>query len=67
IVIAGGTEAAIHPLPIVAFGNMMAMSKNNEDPQGASRPFDVDRNGFVLGEGAGVIVLESAEHARRRG
>ncbi|WP_431981692.1 beta-ketoacyl-[acyl-carrier-protein] synthase family protein [Streptomyces qinglanensis] len=67
IVVAGGTEAAIHPLPIVAFGNMMAMSKNNENPQGASRPFDVDRNGFVLGEGAGVIVLESAEHARRRG
>ncbi|MFF7416708.1 beta-ketoacyl-[acyl-carrier-protein] synthase family protein [Streptomyces smyrnaeus] len=67
IVVAGGTEAAIHPLPIAAFGNMMAMSKNNEDPRGASRPFDVDRNGFVLGEGAGVIVLESAEHARRRG
>ncbi|GEB51065.1 MULTISPECIES: beta-ketoacyl-[acyl-carrier-protein] synthase family protein [Streptomyces] len=67
VVIAGGTEAAIHPLPIAAFANMMAMSKNNEDPQGASRPFDVDRNGFVLGEGAGVIVLESAEHARERG
>lgn len=67
VVVAGGTEAAIHPLPIVAFGNMMAMSKDNDDPQGASRPFDVDRNGFVLGEGAGVIVLESEEHARRRG
>ncbi|MGW5119827.1 beta-ketoacyl-[acyl-carrier-protein] synthase family protein [Streptomyces noursei] len=67
IVVAGGTEAAIHPLPIAAFGNMMAMSKNNDDPQGASRPFDSDRNGFVLGEGAGVIVLESAEHAARRG
>ncbi|WP_069811589.1 beta-ketoacyl-[acyl-carrier-protein] synthase family protein [Streptomyces sp. TP-A0874] len=67
VVVAGGTEAAIHPLPIAAFGNMMAMSKNNDDPQGASRPFDVDRNGFVLGEGAGVIVLESAEHAARRG
>ncbi|UZJ31539.1 beta-ketoacyl-[acyl-carrier-protein] synthase family protein [Streptomyces endophytica] len=67
IVVAGGTEAAIHPLPIAAFGNMMAMSKNNEDPQGASRPFDVARNGFVLGEGAGVIVLESAEHAAKRG
>ncbi|MFE4666691.1 beta-ketoacyl-[acyl-carrier-protein] synthase family protein [Streptomyces sp. NPDC056716] len=67
VVIAGGTEAAIHPLPIAAFGNMMAMSKNNENPQGASRPYDVDRDGFVLGEGAGVIVLESAEHAAKRG
>ncbi|MFE0099983.1 beta-ketoacyl-ACP synthase II [Streptomyces sp. NPDC059009] len=67
VVVAGGTEAAIHPLPIVAFGNMMAMSKNNDDPQGASRPYDVDRNGFVLGEGAGVIVLESEEHAKARG
>jgi 3-oxoacyl-[acyl-carrier-protein] synthase II len=67
IVVAGGTEAAIHPLPIAAFGNMMAMSKNNDDPQGASRPYDVARDGFVLGEGAGVIVLESAEHAARRG
>lgn len=67
VVVAGGTEAAIHPLPIAAFANMMAMSKNNDDPQGASRPYDVDRNGFVLGEGAGVVILESAEHARRRG
>ncbi|EPH42466.1 beta-ketoacyl-ACP synthase II [Streptomyces aurantiacus] len=67
IVVAGGTEAAIHPLPIVAFGNMMAMSKNNDDPQGASRPYDRDRNGFVLGEGAGVVVLESEEHAKARG
>jgi 3-oxoacyl-[acyl-carrier-protein] synthase II len=67
VVVAGGTEACIHPLPIVAFGNMMAMSKNNDDPQGASRPFDADRNGFVMGEGSGVIVLESAEHARARG
>ncbi|MFH8367559.1 beta-ketoacyl-ACP synthase II [Streptomyces sp. NPDC018031] len=67
VVIAGGTEAAVHPLPIAAFGNMMAMSKNNDDPQGASRPFDTARNGFVLGEGSGMIVLESAEHARQRG
>ncbi|WP_327182823.1 beta-ketoacyl-ACP synthase II [Streptomyces sp. NBC_01334] len=67
IVVAGGTEAAIHPLPIAAFGNMMAMSKNNDDPQGASRPYDVARDGFVMGEGAGVIVLESAEHAAQRG
>ncbi|MFF1737304.1 beta-ketoacyl-[acyl-carrier-protein] synthase family protein [Streptomyces sp. NPDC058247] len=67
VVVAGGTEAAIHPLPIAAFGNMMAMSKNNDDPQGASRPYDVGRDGFVLGEGAGVLVLESAEHAAKRG
>jgi 3-oxoacyl-[acyl-carrier-protein] synthase II len=67
VVVAGGTEAAIHPLPIVAFGNMMAMSKNNDDPQGASRPYDSGRDGFVLGEGAGVIVLESAAHAAARG
>ena len=67
VVVAGGTEAAIHPLPIAAFGNMMAMSKNNDDPQGASRPYDVARDGFVLGEGAGVVVLESAEHAAARG
>jgi 3-oxoacyl-[acyl-carrier-protein] synthase II len=67
VVVAGGTEAAIHPLPIVAFANMMAMSKHNDDPQGASRPYDKARDGFVLGEGAGVIVLESAEHAAKRG
>ncbi|MFJ5882514.1 beta-ketoacyl-ACP synthase II [Kitasatospora cineracea] len=67
VVVAGGTEAAVHPLPIVAFSNMMAMSKNNEDPQHASRPYDKGRDGFVLGEGAGVVVLESAEHAAARG
>lgn len=62
-----GTEAAVHPLNFAAFGNMMAMSKNNDDPTGASRPFDTGRDGFVLGEGAGLVVLESAEHAARRG
>jgi 3-oxoacyl-[acyl-carrier-protein] synthase II len=67
VVVAGGTEAAVHPLPIAAFGNMMAMSKNNDDPQGASRPYDKGRDGFVLGEGAGAIVLESAERAAARG
>ncbi|ELP70057.1 beta-ketoacyl-ACP synthase II [Streptomyces turgidiscabies] len=67
VVIAGGTEAAIHPLPIAAFGNMMAMSKNNENPQAASRPYDTGRDGFVMGEGSGVVVLESAEHAAARG
>ncbi|MDH6110410.1 3-oxoacyl-[acyl-carrier-protein] synthase II [Kitasatospora sp. MAP12-15] len=67
VVVAGGTEAAIHPLPIVAFANMMAMSKNNDAPQHASRPYDKARDGFVLGEGAGVVILESAEHAAARG
>jgi 3-oxoacyl-[acyl-carrier-protein] synthase II len=67
VVVAGGTEAAIHPLPIAAFGNMMAMSKNNENPQAASRPYDTRRDGFVMGEGSGVVVLESAEHAAARG
>ncbi|WP_370412538.1 beta-ketoacyl-ACP synthase II [Streptomyces fradiae] len=67
VVVAGGTEAAIHPLPIAAFANMMAMSKNNDEPQKASRPYDKARDGFILGEGAGVIVLESEEHAKARG
>jgi len=67
VVICGGTEAAIHPLPISAFANMMAMSKRNDDPEHASRPYDVNRDGFVLGEGAGILVLESAEHAAARG
>jgi 3-oxoacyl-[acyl-carrier-protein] synthase II len=67
IVLAGGTEAAIHPLPIAAFAQMMALSKNPGDPTTVSRPWDVDRDGFVLGEGAGVLVLESEEHAKARG
>jgi 3-oxoacyl-[acyl-carrier-protein] synthase II len=67
VVVCGGTEAAIHPLPISAFANMMAMTKRNDDPEHASRPYDVNRDGFVLGEGAGILVLESAEHAAARG
>ncbi|MFI5757023.1 beta-ketoacyl-ACP synthase II [Streptomyces sp. NPDC051569] len=67
VVVAGGTEAAIHPLPVAAFANMMAMSKNNDEPTKASRPYDKGRDGFVLGEGAGIVVLESAEHAAKRG
>jgi 3-oxoacyl-[acyl-carrier-protein] synthase II len=67
VVVCGGTEAAIHPLPISAFANMMAMSKRNDEPERASRPYDVNRDGFVLGEGAGILVLESAEHAAARG
>ncbi|HEY2879002.1 beta-ketoacyl-ACP synthase II [Nocardioides sp.] len=67
IVLAGGTEAAIHPLPMAAFANMMALSKNTGDPTTVSRPWDTARDGFVLGEGAGVLVLESEEHAKARG
>src|SRR4051794_1699300 len=67
VVVAGGTEAAIHPLPMAAFANMMALSKNAGDPTTVSRPWDTARDGFVLGEGAGVVVLESEEHAKARG
>jgi 3-oxoacyl-[acyl-carrier-protein] synthase II len=67
VVVAGGTEAAIHPLPLAAFANMMALSKRNDEPGRASRPYDKGRDGFVLGEGAGVVVLESAERAEARG
>jgi len=67
VVVAGGTEAAIHPLNIGSFAAMRAMSTRNDEPQRASRPFDKNRDGFVLGEGAGILVLESEEHARARG
>jgi 3-oxoacyl-[acyl-carrier-protein] synthase II len=67
VVVVGGTEAAVHPLPMAAFGQMMALSKRNDDPEKASRPWDKGRDGFVLGEGAAVLVLESAEHAEKRG
>ncbi|MGA9749362.1 MAG: beta-ketoacyl-[acyl-carrier-protein] synthase family protein, partial [Nocardioides sp.] len=67
VVVVGGTEAAIHPLPMAAFGQMMALSKKEGDPGAVSRPWDVDRDGFVLGEGAAVLILESEEHARARG
>lgn len=67
VVVAGGTEAAIHPMPIAAFAASRTLSLRNDDPAGASRPYDVERDGFVLGEGAGVVVLESAEHAAARG
>ncbi|HXH77555.1 beta-ketoacyl-[acyl-carrier-protein] synthase II [Nocardioides sp.] len=66
-VIAGGTEAAMHALPMAAFANMMALSKNEGDPTTVSRPWDVARDGFVLGEGGAVLILESEEHARARG
>ena len=67
VVVAGGTEAAIHPLNIAAFANMMALSKSTNDPTTVSRPWDTGRDGFVLGEGAGALVLESEEHALARG
>ncbi|MFB9236066.1 beta-ketoacyl-ACP synthase II [Plantactinospora siamensis] len=67
VVVAGGTEAVIHPLPIAGFASMRAMSTRNDEPERASRPWDKGRDGFVLGEGAGVLILESAEHAAARG
>jgi 3-oxoacyl-[acyl-carrier-protein] synthase II len=67
IVVAGGAEGSIAGLPLAAFGQMMALSKRNDDPERASRPWDVDRDGFLLGEGAGVLVLETYEHAVARG
>ena len=65
--IAGGSEAAITPLGVGGFAAMRALSTRNEDPARASRPFDKERDGFVIGEGAGIVVLEELEHARRRG
>lgn len=67
IVVAGGTDAALHPMTVASFAAMRALSGRNEDPATASRPFAADRDGFVLGEGAGVLILESAEHAKARG
>ncbi len=67
VVIAGGTEAAIHPLPIAGFAAMRALSTRNDSPETASRPYDTSRDGFVLGEGAGIVVLESHAHATARG
>jgi 3-oxoacyl-[acyl-carrier-protein] synthase II len=67
VVITGGAEAAVTPLGVSAFAAMRALSERNDDPAAASRPFDRDRDGFVLGEGAGVLVLEELEHARARG
>ncbi|MEV6599233.1 beta-ketoacyl-ACP synthase II [Actinoplanes sp. NPDC051346] len=67
VVVAGGTEAVIHPLPIAGFASMRAMSTRNDDPERASRPWDKGRDGFVLGEGGGALVLERADHAAARG
>lgn len=67
VVVCGGTEAAIHPLPLAGFAAMRALSGREDAPEAASRPYDKGRDGFVLGEGAGVLVLEKAGHARARG
>jgi 3-oxoacyl-[acyl-carrier-protein] synthase II len=67
VVLTGGSEAPVLPMAVAALGNMGALSRRNDDPGRASRPFDRDRDGFVLGEGGGVVVVESLEHARRRG
>ncbi|WGS64173.1 beta-ketoacyl-ACP synthase II [Marinitoga aeolica] len=66
VAIVGGAEATIDPMPIAAFANMKALSTRNDDPKGSSRPFDKERDGFVMGEGAGIIILESEEHAKKR-
>lgn len=67
VVVVGGAEACIHPLPLAGFSQMQALSTRNDEPEAASRPFDKGRDGFVLGEGAGVLVLERAEYAQARG
>lgn len=67
VVVAGGCEAAIHPMPVSAFASMHALSRRNDNPKAASRPYDVDRDGFVMGEGAGALVLETEAHAKARG
>jgi len=67
VIIAGGAEAALTPIAVAGFSNMKALSTRNDEPERASRPWDRDRDGFVMGEGAGMVILEDYEHARRRG
>jgi 3-oxoacyl-[acyl-carrier-protein] synthase II len=67
VMIAGGSEKAVTPIAMAAFDNMKALSRRNDDPQGASRPFDLTRDGFVMGEGAGILILEELEFAKARG
>jgi 3-oxoacyl-[acyl-carrier-protein] synthase II len=66
-VLTGGTEAAITPIALAGFSNLKALSRRNDAPERASRPFDADRDGFVIGEGAGIVFVEELEHAKRRG
>ena len=67
VIVTGGSEAAITPMGVVGFGKMKAISEWNDKPEKASRPFDLDRNGFVMAEGAGIVILEEYEHAKARG
>ncbi|MBE3102422.1 MAG: beta-ketoacyl-ACP synthase II [Firmicutes bacterium] len=67
VIVTGGSEASITPLSLAGFCSMKALSTRNDDPKGASRPFDLDRDGFVMGEGAGLLIMESYEHAMNRG
>jgi len=67
VIVAGGADAAITPLGVAAFASMRALSKRNDAPEKASRPFDKNRDGFIMGEGAGILILESLEHAEKRG
>ncbi len=67
VMVTGGTEAALTPVGLASFQNMRALSSRNEDPAAASRPFDADRDGFVMSEGAGILVVEELEHAKARG
>src|SRR5438445_2232534 len=67
VMICGGSEAAVTPLSVAGFAAMRALSTRNDDPSAASRPWDSERDGFVVGEGAGILILEEREHAMRRG
>ena len=67
LMVSGGSHSMIHPYGITGFNLLTALSQNNANPRGASRPFDLNRDGFVIGEGAGMLILEELEHAKKRG